>query len=131
MATMSSDSSVSPDQPPETTAPAPDNAAPPESAVKFTRAASIWTSLTAGFLILIVLLIFITQNTEFGAVRVPQLALDPAAGGGDSAGGGVRRADHRAGRHGTDLPVAARGKEEPRGRPLSDVAPHRRRLRVT
>lgn len=31
--------------------------------MKFTRAASIWTSLTAGFLILIVLLIFITQNT--------------------------------------------------------------------
>ena len=31
--------------------------------MKFTRTASIWTSLTAGFLILIVLLIFITQNT--------------------------------------------------------------------
>src|SRR3984893_1493767 len=58
---MSSDSSVSPDQPDP--APAQDNAAPPESAVKFTRAASIWTSLTAGFLILIVLLIFNTQNT--------------------------------------------------------------------
>ena len=32
--------------------------------MKFTRTASIWTSLTAGFLILIVLLIFITQNTS-------------------------------------------------------------------
>src|SRR3984957_20510759 len=63
---MSSDSSVSPDQPPQTTAPSQDNAAPPESAVKFTRTASIWTSLTAGFLILIVLLIFITQNTRIG-----------------------------------------------------------------
>ena len=31
--------------------------------VKFTRAAALWTSLIAGFLILIVLLIFITQNT--------------------------------------------------------------------
>jgi uncharacterized integral membrane protein len=61
---MSSDSSVSPDQPPQTTPPGQDNAAPPESAVKFTRTASIWTSLTAGFLILIVLLIFITQNTS-------------------------------------------------------------------
>jgi uncharacterized integral membrane protein len=60
---MSSDSSVSPDQPPETTAPAQDNTPPPESAVKYTRAASLWTSLTMGFLILIVLLIFITQNT--------------------------------------------------------------------
>ena len=64
MATMSSDSPVSPDQPPETTTPAPDSAAPPESAVKYTRAASLWSSLTAGFLILIVLLIFITQNTS-------------------------------------------------------------------
>jgi len=64
MKTMSSDSSVSPDQPPETTTPAQENGAPPESAVKFTRAASLWSSLTAGFLILIVLLIFITQNTN-------------------------------------------------------------------
>jgi len=60
---MSSDSSVSPDQPPESTAPAQDNTPPPESAVKYTRAASLWSSLTMGFLILIVLLIFITQNT--------------------------------------------------------------------
>jgi uncharacterized integral membrane protein len=67
---MSSDPSVSPDQPPTTSAPVPDStpavpdsAPPPESAVKYTRAASLWTSLTAGFLILIVLLIFITQNT--------------------------------------------------------------------
>lgn len=65
---MSSDPSVSPDQPPDlppqTTVPAERSDAPaPESAVKFTRAASLWTSLTAGFLILIVLLVFITQNT--------------------------------------------------------------------
>jgi uncharacterized integral membrane protein len=33
------------------------------SDVKFTRAAALWTSLILGFLILIVLLIFITQNT--------------------------------------------------------------------
>jgi uncharacterized integral membrane protein len=67
---MSSDASVSPEESP-TTAPAGppaqdkalDSAPPPESAVKFTRAASLWSSLTAGFLILIVLLIFITQNT--------------------------------------------------------------------
>lgn len=32
--------------------------------VKFTRAAALWSSLIMGFLILIVLLIFITQNTE-------------------------------------------------------------------
>jgi uncharacterized integral membrane protein len=64
--TMSSDSSVSPDQPkpPQKAAPAHDaDKKPRESAVKFTRTASVWTSLTAGFLILIVLLIFITQNT--------------------------------------------------------------------
>ncbi|HEV7418974.1 MAG TPA: lipopolysaccharide assembly protein LapA domain-containing protein [Mycobacterium sp.] len=37
---------------------------PPENAVKFTRAAALWSSLIVGFLILIVLLIFIAQNTE-------------------------------------------------------------------
>lgn len=31
--------------------------------VKFTRAAALWTSLISGFLILIVLLIFVAQNT--------------------------------------------------------------------
>jgi uncharacterized integral membrane protein len=60
---MSSDPSVSPEEPPTTTQAVQDTAPPPESAVKFTRTASVWTSLTAGFLILIVLLIFITQNT--------------------------------------------------------------------
>lgn len=66
--TMSSDPSVSPDNPqlPPTTSPAEDTDPKRASAVKFTRTASVWTSLTAGFLILIVLLIFITQNTESG-----------------------------------------------------------------
>jgi uncharacterized integral membrane protein len=66
---MSSDPSVSPDQPQLSDTTSPDygiDAKPPESAVKFTRTASVWTSLTAGFLILIVLLVFITQNTESG-----------------------------------------------------------------
>lgn len=61
---MSSDSSVSPEQPPDASTPVPDTVPPPETAVKYTRAASLWSSLTAGFLILIVLLIFITQNTS-------------------------------------------------------------------
>lgn len=39
---------------------------PPEDAVKFTRAAALWSSLIIGFLILIVLLIFIAQNTDTG-----------------------------------------------------------------
>jgi uncharacterized integral membrane protein len=67
--TMSSDPSVSPDNPqlpPTTSSDDGTDAQPQESAVKFTRTASVWTSLTAGFLILIVLLIFITQNTESG-----------------------------------------------------------------
>lgn len=36
----------------------------PESAVTFTKAAALWASLILGFLVLIVLLIFIAQNTE-------------------------------------------------------------------
>ena len=36
---------------------------PPDSAVTFTKAAAMWGALILGFLILIVLLIFIAQNT--------------------------------------------------------------------
>ena len=36
----------------------------PESAVKFTRAAALWSALITGFVILIVLLVFIMQNTD-------------------------------------------------------------------
>ncbi|WP_343601592.1 lipopolysaccharide assembly protein LapA domain-containing protein [Mycobacterium sp.] len=56
---MSSESPASPNQP----FPTPDGA-PAHSPVTFTRAGALWAALTAGFLILIVLLIFITQNTE-------------------------------------------------------------------
>ncbi|RWA15760.1 LapA family protein [Mycolicibacterium brumae] len=37
---------------------------PPPQETKFTRAAALWGALIMGFLILIVLLIFIAQNTE-------------------------------------------------------------------
>jgi uncharacterized integral membrane protein len=58
---MTSDPSVPHGQPPRTT-PHGAGAKSPESPVALTRAAALWTSLTAGFLILVVLLIFITQN---------------------------------------------------------------------
>lgn len=68
---MSSESNVSseqhevPVQPPVVAGPDSSNLPAPETEeVKFTRAAALWTSLIFGFLILIVLLIFITQNTE-------------------------------------------------------------------
>ena len=41
----------------------------PESAVKFTRAAALWSALIVGFLILIVLLVFIMQNTDSATVH--------------------------------------------------------------
>ncbi|MDT5299875.1 MAG: hypothetical protein QOG79_3117 [Mycobacterium sp.] len=50
------------DEPP-LDAPAP-RPPPPENAVKFTRAGALWSALIIGFLILIVLLIFIAQNTD-------------------------------------------------------------------
>ena len=40
-----------------------------ESAVKFTRAAALWSSLIVGFLILILLLVFIMQNTDSTTVN--------------------------------------------------------------
>lgn len=52
--------------PPPTALPA--GPAVAEPAVKFTRAAALWSSLIAGFLVLIVLLIFIAQNTESAAL---------------------------------------------------------------
>jgi uncharacterized integral membrane protein len=48
-------------QPPEVPAASPTR---PESAVKFTRTAATWTALIVGLSVFIVLLVFITQNTE-------------------------------------------------------------------
>ena len=51
---------------PSSAAPPPESAigTPPEPAVKFTRAAALWSALITGFVILIVLLVFIMQNTD-------------------------------------------------------------------
>src|SRR5690349_13400240 len=79
---MTSDPIASPDQPPRAELPAESSPeqtkgtsvdptatpgeylASPESAVKFTRAAALWSALIVGFLILILLLVFILQNTD-------------------------------------------------------------------
>ena len=76
---MPSDPSVSPDRPatgapgptelPDATSSPSSKPAPPESAVKFTRAAALWSALIAGFVVLILLLVFILQNTEFATVH--------------------------------------------------------------
>ncbi len=61
---MSSQTPASPSQPPTTPEHAPKTGKPrKEPAIGFTRAGALWSSLIAGFLILIFLLIFITQNT--------------------------------------------------------------------
>jgi uncharacterized integral membrane protein len=41
----------------------------PQSAVKFTRAAALWSALIAGFAILILLLVFILQNTDSATIH--------------------------------------------------------------
>lgn len=41
----------------------------PKSAVHFTRAAALWSALIAGFVILILLLVFILQNTASTTVH--------------------------------------------------------------
>jgi uncharacterized integral membrane protein len=73
---MTSDPSVSPDRPAAELAEPPSSppatsakSAPPESAVKFTRAAALWSALIAGFVILILLLVFILQNTDSATVH--------------------------------------------------------------
>ena len=55
-----------PEQPIEPLGAAQMPPSPPEDAVKFTKAAALWAALIVGFLVLIVLLIFIAQNTDPG-----------------------------------------------------------------
>jgi uncharacterized integral membrane protein len=75
---MTSDPSVSPDQPSDAAAPAEPptvttkpstKPSTPESAVKFTRAAALWSAMIAGFGILILLLVFILQNTNSATIQ--------------------------------------------------------------
>ena len=47
----------------------PEKTVLPESAVKFTRTAALWSALIVGFLILILLLVFIMQNTDSTTVN--------------------------------------------------------------
>ncbi len=70
---MTSDPPVPPDlpppvsgrgEPPDPVATPGEYLVKPESALKFTRAAALWAALIAGFIILIVLLVFIMQNTD-------------------------------------------------------------------
>lgn len=62
---MSTDSPGPPkDVPSKPSAPSAPRPPAPETKAGFTRAAALWTALILGFLILIVLLIFIAQNTE-------------------------------------------------------------------
>ncbi|WP_123028351.1 LapA family protein [Mycolicibacterium stellerae] len=56
--------------PPDPTATPGDYLASPKSAVKFTRAAALWSSLIVGFLILILLLVFIMQNTDSTTIHL-------------------------------------------------------------
>jgi uncharacterized integral membrane protein len=55
--------------PPEPTATPGEYLVSPESAVKFTRAAALWSALIVGFVILILLLVFIMQNTDSATVH--------------------------------------------------------------
>ncbi|MEN3321001.1 MAG: hypothetical protein V7643_4403 [Mycobacterium sp.] len=62
-------SSSSKGTPPEPTATPGEYLLAPESAVKFTRAAALWSALIAGFVILILLLVFILQNTDSATIH--------------------------------------------------------------
>lgn len=55
--------------PPRPSSPRSRGRAPKDPAAKFTRAGALWSALIAGFLILILLLIFIAQNTGSAAFQ--------------------------------------------------------------
>ncbi|MUL46665.1 DUF1049 domain-containing protein [Mycobacterium sp. CBMA293] len=59
-----------PKSPKSGSAPAKPDAKAPESAVKFTRTAALWSALILGFLILILLLVFILQNGDDVTLRL-------------------------------------------------------------
>lgn len=67
---MSSESPIPPgESTTPNTAPAPPRPTTPDAQrtvaeVKFTRAAALWSALISGLLVLVVLLVFIVQNTE-------------------------------------------------------------------
>ncbi|MCB0933655.1 MAG: DUF1049 domain-containing protein [Mycobacterium sp.] len=61
---MSNDPQPTPDEPLPPVVSDSGTDAPATAEVGLTRAGALWTSLILGFLVLIVLLIFITQNTE-------------------------------------------------------------------
>jgi uncharacterized integral membrane protein len=56
--------------PPDPTATPGEYLVSPQSAVKFTRAAALWAALIVGFLILILLLVFIMQNTDSTTIHL-------------------------------------------------------------
>jgi uncharacterized integral membrane protein len=56
--------------PPDPAATAGEYLLSPESAVKFTRAAALWSALIVGFVILILLLVFIMQNTDSTTIHL-------------------------------------------------------------
>lgn len=66
-------SGVPAEPPPGLATPPPVPGPPPGSAVKFTKTAAAWWSLAVGLLILIVLLVFIAQNT--GSITIYFLGL--------------------------------------------------------
>ncbi|MGB8404656.1 MAG: lipopolysaccharide assembly protein LapA domain-containing protein [Mycobacterium sp.] len=67
---MSTDSPAEPSAATEPTQPAKQQAKQPESAVKFTRTAALWTALITGFLVLVLLLVFIIQNGDEVPIRL-------------------------------------------------------------
>ncbi|WP_370071260.1 lipopolysaccharide assembly LapA domain-containing protein [Mycobacterium sp. MAA66] len=71
---MSTDSPAEPSATTEPTQPAKQPAKQqgkqPESAVKFTRTAALWTALITGFLVLVLLLVFIIQNGDEVPIRL-------------------------------------------------------------
>ena len=107
--------------PPDPTATPGEYLVSPESAVKFTRAAALWSSLIVGLLILIVLLVFILQNTDSTTIHffgwewnlpVGVAILFAAVCGGLVDG---------SGRHRTDLPASPSREEEPESKPLAEA----------
>ena len=100
---------------PDPTATPGEYLASPESAVKFTRAAALWSALIVGFLILILLLVFIMQNTDSTTIHFFGWEWNLPVGVAILLRRRVRRPADGRGGHGEDLSAPPGGEEKPEG----------------
>ena len=87
--------------------------------MQFTRAAALWSALIVGFVILILLLVFIMQNTDSVTVNFFGMEVESAHRRRDTVGRGRGRPADRGRRDRAHRAAPPSGEAESEGRPLA------------